>query len=113
MTLKFYFIFLNSKQELVLIISLSVEGCLRSKQQQLAMFEPSQHVLQHKARPRKPTGVEMAGRSVGWSVAGPSGCVRTCSQQQSGKQTIKSPNVKESVYCSWLANSFTGTAQPL
>jgi len=28
------------------------------------MLEPSQHVLQHKARPRKPTSVEMASRSV-------------------------------------------------
>ena len=30
---------------------------------------------------RTPTGVEMVGRS----AAGPSGCILTCSQQQSGK----------------------------
>jgi hypothetical protein len=51
----------------------------------------------------------MAGRS----VAGPSGCLRTCSQQQSGKQTIKSPNVKDPASWSCLVNSFTRTAQPL
>jgi hypothetical protein len=44
----------------LILLNLNVAGCTRSKQQQLA----SQHVLQHKARPRKPTGVEMAGRSV-------------------------------------------------
>jgi hypothetical protein len=70
----------------------------------------SQYVRQHKAQPRKPPpGVEMASRS----VAGPSGCELARSQQQSGKQKLNTPTVKDSVSCSWLANSSTGTAQQL
>jgi hypothetical protein len=73
-TLEFNSIISNSKQGFVLIMSLNVAGCLRSKQQQLA----SQQVLQHKAQPRKPTGVDMAGRS----VEGTSGCLLTCRLQE-------------------------------
>ena len=63
--------------------------------------------------PTKKTNWCRDGRSVGRSVAKPSGCVWICSQQQSGKQKIKSPNVKDSASWSCLANSLTRTAQPL
>jgi hypothetical protein len=68
-TLKFNCIILNWKQGFVLIISLNVGGGGREKQE-----EATCHVgtistcAATQTQPRKPTGVEMAGRSVGRSV---------------------------------------------
>jgi hypothetical protein len=44
---------------------------------QFGIWEPSQHLLEDRGKPRKPVSR--------WPVAGPSGCIQTTSRQ-SGKQ---------------------------
>jgi hypothetical protein len=53
---------------------------MRSMQLQLGIWEPSQHLLENRGKPRKPV--------LRWPVAGPSGCILTTSLQ-SGKQKLK------------------------
>jgi hypothetical protein len=62
------------------MMSLKSEGCMKSMQQQFEIWEPSQHLLEDRGKPRKPVSR--------WPVAGPSGCILTTSQQ-SGKQKLK------------------------
>jgi hypothetical protein len=57
-------------------------------QQQLGIWEPSQHLLEDRGNPRKPVSR--------WPVAGPSGCILTTSQQ-SGKQKFKNPLAEPSL----------------
>jgi hypothetical protein len=49
-------------------------------QYQLGIWEPSQHLLEDRGKPRKSVS--------GWPVAGPSGIILTTSQQY-GKQRLK------------------------
>jgi hypothetical protein len=52
---------------------------MRSMQLQLGIWEPSQHLLEDRGKPRKPVSR--------WPVAGPSGCIMTTSQQSGRRKT--------------------------
>jgi hypothetical protein len=63
---------------------------MRSMQQQLAIWETSQHLLEDRGKPRKPVSR--------WPVVGSSGCILTTSQQSS-KQKLKKHWPKFSLTC--------------
>jgi hypothetical protein len=61
-------------------MSLKLGGLHKKHAVQLGTWEPSEHLLEGRGKPRKPVSR--------WPVAGPSGCIMTTGQQ-SGKRKLK------------------------